>query len=95
MTDIALPVGASPDPELNNDWQPDGDRTYRVVWSPDFDDINGIVTACVQWDDGSIDTDENPPVVYIMGTDFHPDDARSIAKSIIEAADLADRWAGQ
>ncbi|PQP38799.1 hypothetical protein [Mycolicibacterium austroafricanum] len=85
-----------------DDWQPayEDKRVYRLVWSKPFEPDSGldIRVVVVQFDDGSIaDGDDDPddaPLVYIGGSDFHPDDARALAASITRAADLADQWAG-
>ena len=96
--EIQLPDGADPDVD---DWQPaeNGKRPYRLVWSPPYEPCLDIRVVVVQFDDGSIadgeDDSDDCPLVYISNTDFHPDDARNLAASILRAADLADQWAGR
>ena len=97
-TNIQLPEGADPDVD---DWQPaeHGKKAYRLIWSPSFEPCLDIRVVVVQFDDGSIaDGEDDPddcPLVYISNSDFHPDDARALAASIVRAADLADQWAGR
>lgn len=95
MTQIArpaLPAGADVDPELNDDWQPEG---YRCVWTPPVgpECIRGVV---IQYADGSIGTEgSDAPLVYIGASEYTPAVARSVADSIHGAADLIESWAGR
>jgi hypothetical protein len=97
--DVALPDGADPDMMADTTWEAPattGGQHYRCVWSPSFEPCLEIRAVVTQFADGTIGTEyDDAPLVYIGCDDFHPDDARAIAKSINAAADLADRWAGR
>lgn len=93
-----LPPGADADFPGNDDWQPaeDGHPTYRCVWSPPVGGSVYIRTVAVQYDDGSVaNTGGDAPLVYIENTDYTPAAARAVAKALLQAADLADAWAGK
>ncbi len=70
------------------------------MWSKPFEPDSGldIRVVVVQFEDGTIADGEDDPddaaLVYLANSDYHPEDARALAASIIRAADLADQWAG-
>lgn len=95
--EVPLPAGA--DADWVEDWQDNGDgRRYRLIWSkpsvlngaPTGLDIRAVV---VQYDDGSVDhAGPDHPAIYVGDTSFAPGDAFRIAREIIKAAALAQRW---
>lgn len=94
--DIPFPPGA--DPDYTEGWEPaeNGKSAYRLVWSKPFDAITRIRAVVVQYADGTVATEgDDAPLVYLGSDDFLPDDARAIAQTLVDAADLADKWAGR
>jgi hypothetical protein len=98
-TDVALPIGA--DPERIDNWETDDGVTSRLVWSlPDprtqrfSHDVRIVVSQLL---DGSIITDDatEEPLVYVDGEDYSLAHARILALALIEATELADRWAAK
>jgi len=97
--DVPLPDGA--DREDIDDWQTDDGVTSRLVWSlpdpnPQQFGCDVRVVAC-QRVDGSIITDgpHAETLVYVDDEDYSLAHARILAQALIEAVDLADRWAGK
>lgn len=93
--DVPLPPGAVPPYDWESGLTP-ADPKWRCIWSPPMEESIDVRCVVTQYLDGTIANEgDDAPLVYIGCDDFLTDDARAIAKSIIAAADLADRWAGR
>jgi hypothetical protein len=99
--DVPLPAGAVADPDAWEFW----DNEFRIFQAPDgvILDATGrkigeVRTLGIQFPDGSVDTDENPPSIDVCTyTDagLTAEQARALAALLVEAADQIDGWAGR
>ncbi len=101
-TDPPLPHGA--DPDQVEDWETEksgeSTTTSRLVWSTPILPEQAGVGVCVvasQRPDGSIiaEDDIEGPLIYVGNDDYTLGDARMLATALVQAADLADQWAGR
>jgi len=96
---VPLPLGA--DAERTDNWETNDGVTSRLVWSlpnPNVQQFSHDVRIVVsQRLDGSIIIDDptEEPLVYVDGQDYSLVRARILACALIQAADLADRWASE
>lgn len=89
---VPLPEGAA----HAEDWEPEPGAP--TGWSRDVlsrDQIGNIAVWAMQFRDGTIATGDNGPKVMIGDRSYPPEAARLLADALIDAADLAERWAGK
>jgi hypothetical protein len=95
---VALPPDA--DPENIDNWETGSDSvTSRLVWSTPMTLAEGVDAdvriVASQRPDGSVIVDDSEgPCIYVDDNDYTVREAREIARALIQAADLADQWAG-
>jgi len=93
---IALPPGADPK-FCDDDWQRDPSVPtgwYRCVWSKYFSDQLWVRAVATQYRDGTIDTNDEAPQVFLDNDSYSPSQAREMAAALTAAAELAEQWAG-
>lgn len=96
--EVALPKGAT----CSGDWESWG-CAYRVISTPDYTVTGTTVTvyaAAVQLPDGTVDDGNGPaseaPKVWIGNDDgLTSEQARVLAYSLLELANIVDQWAGE
>jgi hypothetical protein len=90
--DIPLPVGAV----FGGIWEENDPQPERLIFGPErsVTDTNlGIWTSAIQWVDGRMATEPEPPRVHIEGDiNLNSDQARELAAVLLEAASELDRW---
>jgi hypothetical protein len=97
-THVPLPVGAVDADYFQDDYGSHNPAGQRFVRGPKCS-LEGahIIACCWQRPDGTIVTDEGSAPCVLVGDvesqDFSPDEAREIARHMVAAAALADRWA--
>ncbi|SLF30442.1 Uncharacterised protein [Mycobacteroides abscessus subsp. bolletii] len=100
-TDVPLPAGAD-DEMSEREFEDQGDAGFaRLVWSnemplPERLVNHNIQAVVAQRPDGTVVTEDPSlaPRVYLWDTAYEIADARTVAKALTDAADLADQWAG-
>ena len=96
-SDVPLPPGAQWARLVAGDPDPD---PYSVVYGAGRDVAGSKVSVqaiAVQYPDGSLDSAEDPPQVFLAvdsvgGAGLVSGEARELAAALLEAADQLDRW---
>lgn len=93
---VPLPPGA--DPKHADAWEVVNGVPVRLVWSHPLLPAGAGVdvrVVCTQAGDGHVLTEEPPEVYWDDEAGHSPAVARQVAEAILEACDLADRWASR
>jgi hypothetical protein len=93
----ALPAGATAQPP--DEWLDGHAQPYRIIYGADrrvTDHNLAVSPSAIQWVDGTIDNQDEPPAVYVWGlTEMDPlnsDQARELAAALLETAEQIDSW---